>query len=721
MPRHNRIIRFLTQKCPWLAGLLLSGATVHAELRLPAIFGSHMVLQQNMPVKLWGWGAPNDDISISCSWLPGREFKPVVQRETLRWQIDIPGARADNKPQRIVIDGGGRHIVLDDLLFGEVWLCSGQSNMEWQPSWGNVDVSEAQFKAANDKNLRFFTVQHASTAEGQDDCEGQWQISSAHTMRYFSATAYFFGRELRDRLGIPVGLINASWGGTPIESWMDPATFQDSQFASVIDDKHPVWNFGRPGSLFNGMIAPLTQLPIKGFLWYQGETNTHNPEEYTRLLERMATEWRAFFGHSNLPFYYVQIAPFQYRVPCEGAAVQDAQRRALQRIQQSGMVVTNDIGDLADIHPRNKTDVGKRLAAWALTQTYGLPGIAFSGPLLRSFQVENGSIRAFFDFADEGLRTRDGQAPCCFEIAGEDRRFYPAKAVIEGNTIVASAAEVPAPLALRYAFFNEVEPNLVNAAGLPASGFRTDDWRAVWPPLQLDVDDIQPDGTAQIRVVCNKSGFRIRQTLDGTDPTPDNGAWVDSEQSIRVGPDQILKARVFDAQMAPSDRIETFRLVRHLASGRPVETSVSPSQRYPGCSGSRSLTDGLHGDGYIEDKAWQGYEGEKQIQWTIDLGETRTIKEVSATFLVAIQSWVFPPKTLRLEISVDGKNFKPAGKLAKGVPGPRQQTFVDKMTIPVHGEARFIRLSARALPKCPDWHPGKGQKAWLFVDEIVVK
>lgn len=451
---------------------LMIVSAARADIRLPAIFGSHMVLQQNDTVNFWGWAAPQNDIVVLCSWLPGREFPARADRATLRWSVALPTAPGGMTPHTITVKGGGDDMVLKDVLFGEVWLCSGQSNMEWQAAWGNVDVTKAQYEAAEDPGLRFFTVPRTSMPNPQDDCRAEWRVSRRRTMRQFSATAYFFGRELRDRLGVPVGLVNASWGGTPIEAWMHETDFAAGDWPA---EEHPIWEYGRPGSLWNGMIAPLISLKIRGFLWYQGEANTYNPGDYAGLLEKMVAGWRQDFGAAALPFYYVQIAPWRYDRPLEGAILRDAQRRALDRLQPAGMAVISDIGDLDDIHPRNKAGVGQRLAAWALAKTYGLKDLAFSGPLYRDFVVENDRVRVRFDFAENGLIAKNGPL-CCFEIAGADRRFFPAKAEIEGAEVLVSAPEVPVPVAVRFAFDNIAEPNLFSAGGLPASCFRSDDW-----------------------------------------------------------------------------------------------------------------------------------------------------------------------------------------------------------------------------------------------------
>ncbi|MCB9305393.1 MAG: discoidin domain-containing protein [Lewinellaceae bacterium] len=699
--------------------LLLTAFHARADIRLPSIFGSHMVLQQNTEIRFWGWAAPEDKLVILCSWLPGREFKAGADRSSLQWSVLLPTPEASYEPHYITIKGGWADIVLDDILFGEVWVCSGQSNMEWRPSWGNLDITEAQYEAANDSSLRLFTVPRMSVPESANDCRGAWSRSTREEMRQFSAVAYFFGRELRDRLGIPIGLINTSWGGTPIEAWMHEQDFETGAFATAITEHHPIWNYGRPGSLWNGMIAPLISLKIKGFLWYQGETNTYNPGLYADMLQQLAADWRADFGDSELAFYYVQIAPWRYGTPREGAELRDRQRRALDLIPHSGMAVTSDIGNIEDIHPGNKTDVGKRLAAWALKNDYGMTDIVCSGPLYRGMSIEGNKARVHFDYAKGGLQAH-GERICCFEIAGTDRHFYPATAVIEGESIVVSSSEVQAPAAVRFAFGNISEPNLFNAEGLPASCFRTDDWPAVWRNADFKVLKILDNGDALLSISCSDPASRIRYTLDGSDPDTENGQWAVPDSPVQVSPGKVLTTRMFDTQMAPADRTDQFALQLHLASGKTVTTSPEPSAKHPGSAGAKSLSDGLLGTASPWDMAWQGYEGD-DATWTIDLGKVQRIGRIRAGFLRATAQWIFPPLSLRVSVSDDGKVFTPAGEWSEPPVTRHLSTDVKRPSLEIGKKARYIRMEAKNIGLCPEWHQGKGQKAWMYVDEITVE
>ncbi len=701
-----------------LLPFVLLATQAAADIRLPAIFGSHMVLQQQSQLTFWGWAAPKDEVRVLCDWLPGQQFEARADRNTLKWSVQIPVPAAELLPHTITIKGGWTDQVLDDIYFGEVWLCSGQSNMEWQPSWGNVDITEEQYNAANDPGLRLFTVPRSSLPAPQDDCRGQWQVSTRETMTHFSAAAYFFGRELRNRLGVPVGLLNTSWGGTPVESWIPEASLRGIPGVQIDRDDHPIWNYGRAGSLYNGMIAPLTSLRVKGFLWYQGETNTYNPYAYAGLLAQMVADWRTVFGEADAPFYYVQIAPFQYETPKVGVLVREQQRLALQQIPNSGMVVVSDIGNIADIHPHNKVDVGKRLAAWALTHTYGQNGLPVSGPLYRSHQVANGQIRVEFDYASQGLRAVGGPLTG-FEIAGADRVFYPAKAVIDDTSVIASAPQVPEPAALRFAFENTAEPNLFNAEGLPASCFRTDNWRVFFPGVQYAVTGFDPDGRVRIALHCPDPAFSIHYTTDGT--TPDiNSPLATNDTPLLLAPGQPLLIRIFDTDGAPGPRTDTIFLKPHRALGKAVTASASASPRKPGSSVDRSLTDGVLATPEARDDAWQGYEG-TDAAWTIDLGKVQPVQRISAGFLSATANRVFLPVQLRFAVSADGKNFTEISVQEEPVPEKDTPPARKVYSAAVQQKARYVRVSAQNVGRIPQWSSSKGGPAWLFVDEIAVE
>lgn len=436
-----------------------------------------MVLQQNEEVKFWGWGKPGEKISIHPGWTTEITHTSVDNQGN--WMVGIKTPPADNKPYEIKIIGYNS-IVLSDVLLGEVWFCSGQSNMEWTPRAGIKNLKA--IKEANFPSIRLFKVDHRSAETKQIDLEGSWQVSSYENLMDFSAVAFFFGVELNKALDVPVGLILSAWGGTPAEIWTDARYIEkDSLLEAYASMLSPVpWGPVVPGVAYNTMVSPLVNYRIKGSLWYQGEGNVVNGQGYDLLLSTLINCWRDAWGY-DFPFYYVQIAPFNYGKPLEGAIVRDNQRKAMA-VKNTGMVVVSDIGNIEDIHPKNKKDVGIRLANWALNKTYKKSQNPFSGPIFRKMQLEGDKIRILFDYTEGGLICKGAQLTH-FQIAGPDKRFYDAIARIEGETILVELPEAhkgkvkwTSPVAVRFAFSNKAEPNLYNGKGLPASCFRTDDW-----------------------------------------------------------------------------------------------------------------------------------------------------------------------------------------------------------------------------------------------------
>ena len=440
-----------------------------ANVSLPAIFADHMVLQQNQEVVLWGWAKPNEEVSVIASW-DNNELKTVSDNQA-NWSLKLKTPAAGG-PYQIKIRGYNE-ILLDDVLIGEVWLCSGQSSMEWTPRAG-IEGGEEEIKNANFLEIRLFTVEIRSATYPQHDLGGRWLICSPETMIDFSAIGYFFGKKIHQKLQVPVGMINASWGGTPAEVWMPADSVNQNPVltAAAQELEEQKWCPVKPGRAYNAMIAPLIPFRIAGVLWYQGETNTGNPLTYNELFSTLIQTWRSLWGY-EFPFYYFQIAPYKYGTPKVGAIVRDAQRRTLT-VPNTGMVVISDIGNIEELHPRNKKDAGNRLANLVLNKTYGKLGIAIYGPLYKESKIEKNKIRIYFNYAD-GLYSRGGKLTD-FEIASEDRKFYPADAEIQGSTVVVSSPKVRSPVAVRFAWDNVATPNLFNSAGLPTSCFRTDDW-----------------------------------------------------------------------------------------------------------------------------------------------------------------------------------------------------------------------------------------------------
>ncbi len=373
---------------------------------------------------------------------------------------------------------GHEQLEIKNVLIGEVWVASGQSNMEWTPNHTLVNAKE-EIEKANHPNIRFFILDRHKSKHPQDDTPGHWVECAPETMQNFSSIAYFFARNIQEKLSIPMGMISSNWGGTPIETWIpeeliESDTYLKTEMAKT--DEREWWPKGA-GLAFNGMIYPLRNFEIAGCLWYQGESNTANPVSYYKSFPLLIRSWRDLWK-KDFPFYFAQIAPYKYNAPDDinAAIVRDAQLKTMLTVPNTGMAVTNDIGNVGDIHPKNKQDVGKRLALWALAKTYGVGNLEHSGPIYKSMEIKKRKIILSFDHADNGL-IKKGKSLTDFSIAGPDKVFYPAKAKILGNTVVVWAREVKNPEAVRFAFTDTAEPNLFNVEGLPASAFRTDSWK----------------------------------------------------------------------------------------------------------------------------------------------------------------------------------------------------------------------------------------------------
>lgn len=470
-----------------VAVLLAGGAPEPAR-----IFSDHAVLQRERQTAIWGTAAPGERVELVLGWDPGH---PVVVETDAHgaWCAELHTPAAGG-PFTLQLTGREGRRVIEDVMIGEVWLASGQSNMEWRLRDG-VEGAQAAVRAAQDPGLRFFEVENVLALEPAADVRGTWIPASPAAAPDFSATAYFFARELRSELGVPIGVISADWGGTPAEAWVSaPGLAAFPEFARELARQREhlrnpgpaepgrvqpgqAFGPGSPSVLWNGMAAPLASSAIRGVIWYQGESNCERAQAYGRLFPALIGDWRQAFGQPDMPFYFVQIAPFLYPGDTgQAGRLRDAQRRALA-LPHTGMAVTLDIGEPENIHPVKKREVGERLALWALARTYGRER-ACSGPLLSDVRVEVGAegarIRLAFEHG-QGL-TSHGAELRHWILAGEDRVFHPAEARIEGTTVVVSSPLVSAPVAVRYAWGAADPAELWNAAGLPAASFRTDDW-----------------------------------------------------------------------------------------------------------------------------------------------------------------------------------------------------------------------------------------------------
>ncbi len=442
-----------------------------ADIRLPAIIGDHMVLQGATNVTFWGWCDPGEKISIRTGW--DTTTYRTTGNSGATWKLVLPTPKAGG-PYTITISGNNT-LVIQDVLVGEVWLCSGQSNMEWAPAWGLP--YEKEVAEATDRNIRFFAVPRTTAQYPQDDVKARWVVCSPEEMKKFSAVGYFFGKAIAENRVLPVGLIGSSWGGTPAEAWTPDSIVRNDPALRAAAQKLKPSN-GWPivaGATYNAMVYPLQQFAIAGAIWYQGESNVGTWDTYQSLMVNMIESWRRGFGKA-FPFYLVQIAPFAgYGTYPSSALLREAQTKIASH-PNTGMVVIHDLVDnINDIHPKLKKEVGQRLAALALTKTYGVNGLPASYPQYSSMAVEGDKINVAFTNAEAGLTAKGGELTDFF-IAGEDKVFQPAKAVIKGTSVVVSAKGVKKPVAVRFGFSNVAMPNLFSKDGLPVGIFRTDNW-----------------------------------------------------------------------------------------------------------------------------------------------------------------------------------------------------------------------------------------------------
>ncbi|TDG36009.1 sialate O-acetylesterase [Pedobacter changchengzhani] len=445
-----------------------------AKIVLPGIFADHMVLQQQADVWIWGTAKISAAVSLTTSWNGKTYTFKTDQKGIFKTKVSTPKAGG---PFNIVINDGEK-LTLNDVLIGEVWVCSGQSNMEMALRGNSSPILNAAqiiLNADNDK-LRLYNVAKAVSLTPVADSKSAWLPSNSESARNFSALAYQFGDILQKKLKVPVGIIVSSVGGTMIESWMDAESlkpFPEVKLPMGADAEKPTAKM--PTTLYNGMIAPIAGLNIKGFVWLQGESNRHEPELYAKLLPVLIKQWRSAWGMGDLPFYIVQIAPFgSSDVTRSGTKIREAQLNTSNEVANSGLIVAMDVGMENDIHYMDKTTLALRTAYWALGKTYDIKGINFRSPAYKSMKIEGN--KAILTFGNGNYLTSYRKPITQMEIAGEDQKFYPAQAVILANKITVSNETVKNPVAVRYAFKDWAVAEIFNNDGLPASSFRTDNW-----------------------------------------------------------------------------------------------------------------------------------------------------------------------------------------------------------------------------------------------------
>lgn len=450
-----------------------------SQIKIATVLGDNMVLQRNTEVKIWGKAKPGEKLTIKADWNSGQVNTSTNEKGD--WMVKLKTVDAGG-PYTITIGSPKEKVQLKNILLGEVWLCSGQSNMEMSMAgYGDspVNGSNDLLLDADNDNIRLYKVAKAVSAVPVDTCTGKWSLATAETASGFSAVGYLYARLLQQRLKVPVGVICSSWGGSAIEAWMSHETILPftEAYARTTQAKSVI--FQRASNLYNGMISPIINYAIRGAIWYQGESNIGNYKDYVALQAAMVANWRKDFGVGEFPFYFVQIAPYVYgnSKAINSALQRDEQMKSVSRIPQSGMACTIDIGEEKNIHPAEKLIVAKRLALWAFAETYGIKGIMYKSPAFTTMVVKDTLAVLSFDNVASGLSTF-GKEVNCFEIAGSDSIFYPAKLAIKAKQANVWSPKVKVPVAVRYAFSNfpVTSGYLYNTAGLPVPSFRTDNW-----------------------------------------------------------------------------------------------------------------------------------------------------------------------------------------------------------------------------------------------------
>lgn len=482
-----------------IAAIAAAAVAAEAKVTLPSVMSDNMVLQRDTEVNIWGKAKPGATVTVTPSW-SGKSYTAKAGSDG-NWLTKVATGNAGG-PYSIIISDG-EPTVLDNILLGEVWICGGQSNMEMQvhgfmhqPVSGGL---EAILDAPNHPEMRFFTVKRAISDTPLDDCGGEWLESTPEAVADFSACGYYFGHLLNQMLGVPVGLITSNWGGTAAEPWMDVAAFESVEGIDrkVVADRAADDSKQAVGVLYNGMIRPIENHTAKGFIWYQGESNRGYHDDYVKILSALIADWRAKWGDASMPFYMAQLAPYRY----DGAEKMslpmmiEAQYKVADAVPNVAIAATTDIGNPIGIHPSHKKEVGERMAFLALQRDYGMKGLPMPAPTFKSMSVDGNKVTVEFNNLGYDPDWWEGNTfhsyqddryirPLGFEVAGEDRVFYPATGGFGHgkNTVEISSDSVPNPVAVRYYFHNFVpEANVKTGLGQPLVPFRTDNW-----PVKID-------------------------------------------------------------------------------------------------------------------------------------------------------------------------------------------------------------------------------------------
>ena len=697
--------------------LFISGAgSASGMVKLPPLLSDHMVIQQFSWVTLWGKADQGEDISVKTGW-DGKSYSLKADRNgnwKVRFYTGGPGG-----PYLIGITGKNK-LEIKDVMVGEVWVCSGQSNMEFSfhdlGGWKYFSSLKQKLDTADLSRIRLCTIQKHISKHPSDSCSAMWMPSDTSSVLLSSATAYYFGLELYERFKVPIGLIISAWGGTPAESWTPDEYLKYTPGLQYYlgHPNDPGSEATAPSVLFNGMINPIHNYAIKGFIWYQGESNRFDCDLYGTLFTSMIRSWRKYWGLADLPFYFVQIAPFDYSDSHEASGfLREAQEKALG-LDFTGMVVTLDIGDNSDIHPKNKQEVGRRLALLAFEGAYNQPSAGYnSSPEYRFSRKEGERIQVYFKNSD--LLVSKGDKLTGFRIAGSDALFRPANAMIMGSSVMVWNSLISSPRYVRYAFQNTDTASVFDVNGLPAASFRTDSLPVNYRGVSIYASFNKSKKNWSVAMNCPDRNAVIRYSLNDSIPLISSDIYTDTlrpDSSCRIAANAYLKD-------IPSQSTSYINLHHHFALGCRAVLKNDPSEKYRG--GPYTLTDGICGSENFHDGKWLGFEA-KDFETLIDLGMEQKISSVRLNFLVDVASYIFPPLLISIYTSADGHNYEQCACIKPPATDPKKLKAKTEIISFTSGKisrtARYVKVVAKNQKTNPPWHHAPGRKSWLFVDEV---
>jgi len=690
--------------------------SMSGAVALPSVLSDHMVLQQFSWVYLWGRADPGESMTIVTGW--NNKSASVRADPSGHWAVRMfsggPGG-----PYTITITATNK-VEIKDVMVGEVWICSGQSNMEYTiknlGGWQYFPDLKKRADTSHLQRIRLCTIKKQVSQLPSDTCSAEWLPADTTSLLNFSATALYFGLEIYKQFHVPIGLIVSAWGGTPAEAWtpLEYLKYTPGLSYYVNHPNNPSWDASAPSVLFNGMINPLRNYTIKGFIWYQGEANRYDADLYGNLIPAMIRSWRQYFKQPELPFFFVQIAPYDYHDYEEASGfLREAQEKALS-VENTGMAVTLDIGNLKDIHPKNKQEVGRRLSMMAIAKAYNQTFLrSWSGPAYWFSRIERDKIQVYFKNSDFVYGRSDNITG--FRIAGSDGVFKPASAVIMGNSVMVSSKEVPQPAYVRYAFLNTDTASLFDRWGLPAGSFRTDSLHVNFREVMISpvFDPFRKNW--KVGLHCADNTAVLQYTTDGSIPSTSSAIYSDS---IQINASCHLSAKAFLHDI-PSRSSAEIEFIKHEALGCKAVLKDLPNPRYGG--NVYTLTDGIRGSENYHDGKWLGFQS-NDFEAVIDLGRELHISEVKASFLVNTASYIFPPVSVEFYTSTDGGIYKKAGVFKPEAPGKASleagPSIMQLSSDKINSLVRYVKVIAINQKTNPPWHNAAGQKCWLFVDEV---